>query len=499
MPLLWAALALAAGIGAAGYVSLAWGWAALALAALAARYLSRRLGMAVWWWCLWAVWFMLGASLMQQGAEEPAGHLAHLTPGPQHLRGELLSPPVPSRTGPRAWLAVHHVRRAGHWQPATGQLLLQLPQGCTQQALAGQWVEVQGSLAPLAHTGYWGYLRRQGLSHRLRSYCPRVLARAGWRIYPSQLQHHLSQQLGRYLPPGPELAVARAILLGEMTELGGDLRQAYNSGGVTHVLSLSGLHMSLLSLLLYFFMDRLLPPDRWRYLRLGGVCLLLALYACMTGLSPPVVRAVLLSLAVVGARLLLRRPHILNLLGACCLLQLLASPRLFYNYSFQLSYAAVAGIVLLTPLLYQAWRPRATAWQWVYGCLVVSLAAQLFTLPLSLHHFGTTSLYFLPVNLLFTPIVFIAMLVGLLFLFFHPFYSLAALLAWVVYGSLWAMNHTVYWVQALPWALVHIRLSAWQAGLLAAAIVLPVLGAWLYRARFRRNPVPLAHEPGSRD
>ena len=149
---------------------------------------------------------------------------------------------------------------------------------------------------------------------------------------------------------GERLAVLAALTVGEKRALRRDLRDTYSTAGASHILALSGLHLGIL----YMILSLLLP------LRGVGVrvfvreALLLALlwaFAFVGGLSPSVVRAAILFSIMSLGRLLQRDTSSLNSLALAALLMLVVQPRLLFDVSFQLSYSAVAAILLLAPQL----------------------------------------------------------------------------------------------------------------------------------------------------
>lgn len=153
---------------------------------------------------------------------------------------------------------------------------------------------------------------------------------------------------------GDELAVLSALTIGDKEELSESIVETYSVAGASHVLALSGLHIGFISALLLFILSPLWI--RWRFLKpflFLSVILLLWGFAFLTGLSSSVVRAVVMcSFGLLSMLIPACRKLTLNTLGVTAFLMLLFNPVWLFDVGFQLSFSAVAAIVLLQPGLY---------------------------------------------------------------------------------------------------------------------------------------------------
>jgi competence protein ComEC len=200
-----------------------------------------------------------------------------------------------------------------------------------------------------------------------------------------------------------ELAVASAIMLGYRDYMNADIVQAYASSGALHVLSVSGLHVGVLFLALQFLLQWM---DKYRQLKWVKVLLVLAVmffYAVLTGLSPSVLRAVVMFSFFVIAKAINRDNNMYNVLGISCLLLLFWNPYLITEVGFKLSYLAVLGIVVLYPILQPllTFKNKLLKGAWSITCL--SIAAQIATFPISLYYFHQFPNLFLISNLIIIP------------------------------------------------------------------------------------------------
>lgn len=212
--------------------------------------------------------------------------------------------------------------------------------------------------------------------------------------------------------------VALALLLGQKDFLDRDTKSMFSEAGVMHILAVSGLHVGILVAVLLFLVKPLrLKGKAKNYYHLGIVgCIWI--FAALTGFSPSVVRAsVMFSLITMG-QMKGRKPPIFNILAFSAMLMILLDPDVIFEVGFQLSYLAVAGIVLIQPLIVRWWLPPNKASEYVWQLLAVSLAAQLVTFPLTLYYFHSFPTWFLIGNLVAIPLTFCVMNLGIPLLIF---------------------------------------------------------------------------------
>lgn len=204
-----------------------------------------------------------------------------------------------------------------------------------------------------------------------------------------------------------------ALCLGAKNDMDDNLRELFIHTGTIHLLSVSGLHTGAIYLMLLFLFKLFRFPGNKKEI---GILPLLWAYACLTGLSPSVVRAAtILSFITIGKSIC--RAYIpLNTIAASAFITLLINPSLLYSLSFQLSYCAYIGILVLYPFLYRLVKlpPFLSG---IYGCCCVSIAAQLPTLPISAYYFHTVNLNGFLANLVAIPLATGLLYSGILCLF----------------------------------------------------------------------------------
>lgn len=284
---------------------------------------------------------------------------------------------------------------------------------------------------------------------------------------------------------GDELAVLSALTVGDKEELSEEIMETYSVAGASHVLALSGLHVGFLCALFLFLLSPLWK--KWSYLKpflLLLIVLLLWGFAFLTGLSSSVVRAVLMCSIVMLSTLQLQKPLTLNTLAVTAFLMLLYNPVWLFDVGFQLSFSAVAAIVLLQPRLYGLCPVKNCILRKVWGLITVSVAAQIGTAPLVMLYFSSFSTHFLLTNIGVIPWVSLIMYSAVIFLLLTPFPVLQQVFVGFLDTLVHVQNAFLHWIEQLPLASIkHIWIDGWEVLLFYLCFLL------FYRAFVRRVAV----------
>lgn len=230
------------------------------------------------------------------------------------------------------------------------------------------------------------------------------------RFAPLYLGRWVQQQLDE-LYSTQDAAFLRALITGDKSRLDDTTQSSFSRAGLSHVVAVSGMHISFLAGVLLLLTGR-------RKSSAALQIVLLFLFAAMTGSGPGALRAAILCSTGLLTPFLRRRPEpITGLLAALCLL-LLLSPYSIMSVGLQLSFAATLGIYLLGQPLYRRWMQPLSRRQKRFlsaplSLLSVSLGANLFTLPLSALYFGQVSLIAPLTNLITNWAVSLSFLLGI--------------------------------------------------------------------------------------
>ncbi len=202
--------------------------------------------------------------------------------------------------------------------------------------------------------------------------------------------------------------ILKAMILGDRTDLDPGVRELYQTGGIAHALSISGLHISILGYGLY----RLLRKLGLASLLSSVSCtVFISLYSVMAGGSTATIRAVIMFGTCMAADIFGRTYDLLSALALSLMAILFTDPLYIYDAGFMLSFGAVAGIALVSPVVKEC-LPFGDK-KPVSG-FVMSLSINLFTLPVVLIFYYETPLTSPLINLLVIPLMGILVISGIL-------------------------------------------------------------------------------------
>lgn len=290
------------------------------------------------------------------------------------------------------------------------------------------------------------------------------IAAGQWRV----VNHHTSTSLVAYASgcrdrvldfytglgfEGDVFAILSALTVGYKDELSETVLESFSVSGASHILALSGLHIGLLYAFLLFFLNRL--PFSSVFLKSVRLIFLLAAlwgFAILTGLSPSVVRAVsMFSLQIVSV-LFAGRSITLNTLSVAAMGMLLYHPGWLFDVGFQLSFAAVASILLIYPWLYSRIDIGHSFLKKIWGLAAVSIAAQIGTAPLVIFYFSRYSVHFLLTNIIVVPLVTLIMYVAIAMLLFAFLPAISQCLASGLKLLIGWLHQIVGGIERLPFA-----------------------------------------------
>ena len=487
----WLAVAMAVGI--AGYFALpdepgaAWRWLALA-APLPALLLARRHPMAAWLAALPAA-AVLGAGIAMW-------HTA-------------MRPPMPEL--PRGATVISGMVRQVHVLPEGRRVTLEAPSLDGGAALErrlrvrlrnedaarpqpGDRIAVRALVrppAPPAYPGAWDFQRAAWFSG---------MAGSGFAIGPAQVEPALSGADRPALSalrtaierrvlaalPGPEGAIAVALLVGGQSAIPAPDLAAMRDSGLAHILSVSGMHIAIVMGLTFGTVRLLLAAVPWLALRLPAkaIAALLALgaggfYMMLTGAQVPMLRSFAMACLATLALLAGRRALTIRAWALALAIVLVIEPVALLGPSLQMSFAAVLALIAG----WEALRPRIAAWRgprrwWgrvllmLGGVVVTSILAGAATTPFGLHHFGRLQLYGVVANAVAVPITsFLVMPAGMLAALAMPLGLEgwpSQAMGWGIAATLAVAHHVAAWPGA---ALALAPIPGWALAVTTAGMV----------------------------
>jgi len=279
--------------------------------------------------------------------------------------------------------------------------------------------------------------------------------------YINSLRQNIVKKINAILPPD-EAGITIAIITGKRSGISNKITTNYRDSGLAHFLSISGLHMTMLSGLMFFFIRliiALIPPLALRYnskkISAVAAIMLSAFYLLISGAEIPAQRAFIMTMIVLIGVLIGRRAISINTICWAALFILIISPQALIGASFQMSFAAVVIMIAFYERFAHPLhrflnggdnrniglinRYLRIIWAYILGIIISDFVASISTLPFAIYHFNRISIYTTIGNLLAGPII------GLIIM---PFLLLSLLL--MPFGAdIWAIKIVGYGVSVV--------------------------------------------------
>ena len=262
----------------------------------------------------------------------------------------------------------------------------------------------------------------------------------------------LKQSFYHYLD-AQEAGTMSAIVLGDRGEIPKEINMVFRHTGTGHILVIAGLHMAMMIAMVVFVLKVIRLPRPWQ---VGISILLIFTYALLTGGSVPVIRAAFMASVILASLSAELESDALNSLCFAAIVILLMDANNLFDASFQLSFAAVAAIIIL----YAPIEKRLSFCPpWLSGAISVSTAAWIGITPFQIWHFGTIAPVALIANLFIVPLLDMTVALGLALALAGLW---AAPLAWGLAGCLKVffnlMVVAAFWFSKIPYGYIQL----WQ-------------------------------------
>lgn len=304
-------------------------------------------------------------------------------------------------------------------------------------------------------------------------------------MYLNTLRTKVSDIYKKTLPER-EAGIISSMVLGDKSDLDKEIKELYIANGIYHIISISGLHISALSLVIFFILNRFLSKKITSTI----LIVFLVLYCLFTGNSPSTVRAVIMSSTVLFSYIIFRDKELLTSIAFACLSILIYSPVRLFDIGFQLSFLAVLGMGIgLVPIervfvyienkidirqakimsgnsifkkvsiikILGTFIKKILKIKFIREGLSVFIAVSIFTYPISCVYFYYTYPYSLFVNILIVPtaiiLVFVGILVPIIGVFSLP---IATFLSGILYFVLKFYEYIGLFFSRLPYSKVLI-------------------------------------------
>ncbi len=256
-----------------------------------------------------------------------------------------------------------------------------------------------------------------------------------------RVKERFERVIFEHMPAGAA-GIVDAMVLGEKKRVSPLVYRSMMKTGTVHILVVSGFNAGIVALIVMLLLKVLRFPGTFR------ICLtvpILILYCFMTGASAPVVRATVMVVLLLAARLCKREPDVFNALAAAALGILFCDPNQLFTISFQLSFVSVLSLAYIYPRLRAALSLndiKIRSVRWLADTCAVSFSAWAGTMGLIAYYFKTFSPVTVLANLLIVPLASFITVCGFSLVAMH--YICPPLAASVASTCEWAVNLLLY-------------------------------------------------------
>lgn len=235
----------------------------------------------------------------------------------------------------------------------------------------------------------------------------------------SRISNKISMDIERNIDEiigNEETGIVKGIILGDKNDIDEEMQEDFKTSGISHILAISGMHVSYIVIAINLFFKKKIGNRNTKIF----IILFLIIYMFITGFSPSIVRAGLMSMLLIGSEIFYRKNDLATSIGLSLLIIVIYNPFLLKSVGLQFSYIGTIGIIVLNKNIKNILKRikiRNKKWKYsiktknlrlikkVQDILSVTIAAQASILPIMIFHFNVFNTYFLITNLLVSIII----------------------------------------------------------------------------------------------
>lgn len=407
-----------------------------------------------------SVFVLLGYTRAKLGSFEYYSHsLQTVECKESWMRGKLTADLKQTKFGYQSELQLEAIQFDSIWHRVGDKLHVQFKAASDSLPMQGDELLIRAYMKPLldAQNGYYQFLAKKGIYHKAYVKEHRLKGKAKDLFsFVGTFRKGLEGRMAELMKDDRLLPLAKAMFLGNKAELPKEVRASFSHAGLSHILAISGLHVGIVFLCFNLLLFPLNLVMHGRKIRMSLLLLFLLFYMILTGASPAVVRAVCMLGSVLVLRLFNLRYSALNIMAFSAWLQCVYEPAILFQPGFQLSYAAVFGLLLFYPMSQALLKGPFLLLNTLNGWIIVSLLASLFTAPLILYYFGEFPVYFLLANVLASALSFFLVLGGCLWMLFVKVPFISECLASLCESMLALLEIIAVEISRLPYARIEL-------------------------------------------
>ena len=407
----------------------------------------------------------------------------------------LQEPLVDKAKSYKAEAIIKSVNTNGSWQNAEGRLLLYFSKDSNNipGLKYGSQVIFRKPLQEIKNSGNPGNFNYKQFNAFKDIYHQVFLKSNEYAITPTirtngfqqwlyDVRSFVIKKLRQYIPGDKEAGVAEALLIGYRDDLDKDLVQAYSNTGVVHIIAISGLHLGMIYAVLVLFF-RPFTKQRWaRWMKPVIVLGVLWVFTFLAGAVPSILRSAVMFSFIILGETIDRKSSIYNTLASSAFVMLCYNPYFLWDIGFQLSYVAVASIVMFSKPVYNWFYIDNKLLDSIWKLTSVTISAQILTIPLLFYSFHQFPNLFLITNCIVVPLSTVVLFAELVVLISSPIALMAKFCGIVTGFLLRFMNSFIEQMSSFRFAVTdEIQNSLAETILLYIAIIF--FSLWLLKRK----------------
>ncbi|UAY51879.1 ComEC/Rec2 family competence protein [Ferruginibacter albus] len=408
-----------------------------------------------------------------------------------HLLVRINEPPVEKANSYKADGYVLSVIRNDTTIAAKGKILLYFSKDADSLSLHyGDVVLIQGNLQPIKNSGNPGAFNYQRYAAFQQTFHTLFLKNKDWILVKDKdvnrfdqfifsaratILSALQKNIGNNKN---ELGIAEALLIGYTNDLDKDIVQAYSNTGVVHIIAISGMHLGLIYVVLFWLFSRLPLIKRSVFIKVIAILICLWIFSLLTGASASVLRSAVVFTCITIGIGINKKASVYNSLAASAFLLLCYNPYFLWDVGFQLSYCAVLSIILFQKPIYNWFYVKNKWLDKLWEMIAITLSAQLLTFPVCIYYFHQFPVLFLLANIVAIPLSTIILFAEIFLVLFNKVTLIGAYLGKAVWWLTALMNNFIIWINHFSFSVIdNLSASVLSTWLLYGIIIF--VCAWL--------------------
>ncbi len=374
----------------------------------------------------------------------------------QFIKATVLEPLIKRKKSFKTTVAINgFIDSNSHTVPTIGKALIYFTKTeNAPQLLPGDKILFAANLISIKNNGnpgefdYKNYCHRSGITHLCfaapNQYIKNGVATYNFNAFFARQRIKTIAIIDKFIINPQANGIAQALLIGDKTDIDQDVWDDYSRTGIVHIIAISGMHMGIIYGGIVWLLALIPFLRNKKFIPISIGLIAMWFFAATTGLPSSVMRATIMFTFLAMGELMEEQPNSFNLLLVSAFVLLAYHPNWIYDIGFQLSYAAVTGILLIMPLAKKIFYSKKWLLQKSYELVAGTTTAQLFTLPICLYYFHQFPLSFLLANFVAIPLTTIVLYLEIALLLLHPIPLLAKFIGSLVSYLLLFVNYCIH-------------------------------------------------------